>query len=102
MSGQVMSNYHPLIDLVLLSADFILKLPADQRLTKVTIKYILDVGTKLLNEAVNEKLQEAIWLGLENNLNSISRGISTNWNFIIVTKGFNQVFFAEITQSLRT
>jgi hypothetical protein len=44
----------------LLAGDFVLNLLAEQKMTnQVNIKYVMDVGTKLVNEAVNRKLQEA-------------------------------------------
>ena len=46
-------------DLSLLAGDFVLNLLAEQKMTQVNIKYVMDVGTKLVNEAVNRKLQEA-------------------------------------------
>lgn len=45
---------------------------AEQKMTQVNIKYIMDEGTDLLNEAVNRKLQEALHLILEKNLDLIS------------------------------
>ncbi len=65
-------------DLRLLAGDFVLNLLAEQKMTQVNIKYIMDEGTNLLNlililnEAVNRKLQQALHLILENNLNPIS------------------------------
>jgi hypothetical protein len=67
-------------DLRLLAGDFVLNLLAEQKMTQVNIKYIMDEGTNLLNlilililnEAVNRKLQEALHLILENNLDPIS------------------------------
>lgn len=67
-------------DLRLLAGDFVLNLLAEQKMTQVNIKYIMDEGTNLLNlifililnEAVNRKLKEALHLILENNLDPIS------------------------------
>jgi len=55
-------------DLGLLAGDFVLNLLAEQKMTQVNIKYVMDVGTNLLNEAVNRKLQEAFHLILEKNM----------------------------------
>ena len=53
----------------MLAGDFVLNiLAAEQKMTQVNIKYVIDVGTKLVNEAVNRKLKEALHLILENNL----------------------------------
>lgn len=56
----------------MLAGDFVLNLLAEQKMTQVNIKYIMDEGTDLLNEAVNRKLQEALHLILEKNLDLIS------------------------------
>ena len=55
-------------DLSLLAGDFVLNILAEQKMTQVNIKYVMDVGTKLVNEAVNRKLKEALHLVLEKNL----------------------------------
>ncbi len=62
----------PPIDLGSLAADFILKLLAEQKLPLVNIKYVMDAGTQLANNAVNNKLQEAIRLIVNNNLDPLS------------------------------
>ncbi|EFX61764.1 hypothetical protein DAPPUDRAFT_338203 [Daphnia pulex] len=59
-------------DLGLIAGDFVLNLLAEQKMTQVNIKYVMDVGTNLLNEAVNRKLQEAFHLILENNFDPMS------------------------------
>lgn len=62
----------PTNDLSLLAGDFVLNLLAEQKMTQVNIKYVMDVATKLVNEAVNRKLKEALHLILENNLDPSS------------------------------
>jgi hypothetical protein len=54
------------------SANFVLKLLAEQKLTQVNIQYIMTAGTELLNNAIKANLQEAIRLIVENKFDPMS------------------------------
>lgn len=58
-------NCLPPIDFGLSAANLVLKLLAEQKLAQVNIKYIINSGMELLNNAINVYLQEAIRLIVE-------------------------------------
>jgi hypothetical protein len=48
------------VDLQHLGADFVLNMLTEQKLTQVNVQYVMETATTLINEAVKQKVQQAI------------------------------------------